>query len=227
MTSTCSRSTRGTSGRRPARPGAAQRELDGVEVLGERVTVDARAHAERLTPNVLAALADAGPDDGRCAEGRRGRLRSRAPSPDCGSAWRPRPRTVTRSASPCTGSAASTRSGSEPQRHRRGFGGHRCPPPRGVLGALPRRACASPGPPWTPLPMFRVDADAMAGSPEHVALFDLPRLRRPTRRRRAWCVRSPIGPPRPPRLMPLYLRRPDAKPSSGDADDGDRSATTN
>ena len=28
-------------------------------VLAERVTVDARAHAERLTPNVLAALADA------------------------------------------------------------------------------------------------------------------------------------------------------------------------
>jgi tRNA threonylcarbamoyl adenosine modification protein YeaZ len=34
--------------------------LDGVEVLAERVTVDARAHAERLTPNVLGALADAG-----------------------------------------------------------------------------------------------------------------------------------------------------------------------
>ncbi len=32
---------------------------DGV-VLAERVSVDARAHAERLTPNVLAALADAG-----------------------------------------------------------------------------------------------------------------------------------------------------------------------
>jgi tRNA threonylcarbamoyl adenosine modification protein YeaZ len=31
---------------------------DGT-VLAERVTVDARAHAERLTPNVLAALADA------------------------------------------------------------------------------------------------------------------------------------------------------------------------
>ncbi|WP_424734721.1 tRNA (adenosine(37)-N6)-threonylcarbamoyltransferase complex dimerization subunit type 1 TsaB [Mycobacterium sp.] len=29
-------------------------------LLAERVTVDARAHAERLTPNVLAALADAG-----------------------------------------------------------------------------------------------------------------------------------------------------------------------
>jgi tRNA threonylcarbamoyl adenosine modification protein YeaZ len=35
-------------------------KLDGIEVLGERVTVDARAHAEQLTPNVLAALADAG-----------------------------------------------------------------------------------------------------------------------------------------------------------------------
>ena len=36
--------------------------LDGTDctVLAERVTVDARAHAERLTPNVLAALADTG-----------------------------------------------------------------------------------------------------------------------------------------------------------------------
>ena len=34
--------------------------LDGVAVLAERVTVDARAHAEQLTPNVVGALADAG-----------------------------------------------------------------------------------------------------------------------------------------------------------------------
>lgn len=34
--------------------------LEDVAVLAERVTVDARAHAEQLTPNVLAALADAG-----------------------------------------------------------------------------------------------------------------------------------------------------------------------
>ena len=34
--------------------------LDGVQVLAERVTVGARAHAEQLTPNVLGALADAG-----------------------------------------------------------------------------------------------------------------------------------------------------------------------
>jgi tRNA threonylcarbamoyl adenosine modification protein YeaZ len=34
--------------------------LEDLEVLAERVTVDARAHAEQLTPNVLGALADAG-----------------------------------------------------------------------------------------------------------------------------------------------------------------------
>lgn len=33
--------------------------LNDLAVLAERVTVDARAHAERLTPNVVAALADA------------------------------------------------------------------------------------------------------------------------------------------------------------------------
>ncbi|MGB7504473.1 MAG: tRNA (adenosine(37)-N6)-threonylcarbamoyltransferase complex dimerization subunit type 1 TsaB, partial [Mycobacterium sp.] len=35
--------------------------LDGdvVEVLAEQVTVDARAHAERLTPNIVGALRDA------------------------------------------------------------------------------------------------------------------------------------------------------------------------
>lgn len=33
---------------------------DDLCVLAERVTVDARAHAERLTPNVIAALADSG-----------------------------------------------------------------------------------------------------------------------------------------------------------------------
>ena len=34
--------------------------LDDMATLAERVTVDARAHAERLTPNVIEALADAG-----------------------------------------------------------------------------------------------------------------------------------------------------------------------
>ena len=43
-------------------------------LLAERVTLDARAHAERITPNVLAALADAGRCDGGPRR-RRGRLR--------------------------------------------------------------------------------------------------------------------------------------------------------
>ncbi|ETB18669.1 hypothetical protein O983_24270, partial [Mycobacterium avium 09-5983] len=33
---------------------------DDLSVLAQRITVDARAHAERLTPNVLAALRDSG-----------------------------------------------------------------------------------------------------------------------------------------------------------------------
>jgi tRNA threonylcarbamoyl adenosine modification protein YeaZ len=39
--------------------GIVRRDDDTVEVLAERVTVDARAHAEQLTPNVVGALADA------------------------------------------------------------------------------------------------------------------------------------------------------------------------
>jgi len=40
--------------------GVVRRDGDTLDVLAERVTVDARAHAEQLTPNAVAALADAG-----------------------------------------------------------------------------------------------------------------------------------------------------------------------
>ncbi len=40
--------------------GVVRRDGDTLDVLSERVTVDARAHAEQLTPNIVAALADAG-----------------------------------------------------------------------------------------------------------------------------------------------------------------------
>jgi tRNA threonylcarbamoyl adenosine modification protein YeaZ len=40
--------------------GVVRRDGDTLAVLAERVTVDARAHAEQLTPNVVAALSDAG-----------------------------------------------------------------------------------------------------------------------------------------------------------------------
>ena len=39
--------------------GVIRRDGDAIDVLAERVTLDARAHAERLTPNAVAALADA------------------------------------------------------------------------------------------------------------------------------------------------------------------------
>lgn len=40
--------------------GVARRDGEQIEVLAQRVTVDARAHAEQLTPNAVGALADAG-----------------------------------------------------------------------------------------------------------------------------------------------------------------------
>jgi tRNA threonylcarbamoyl adenosine modification protein YeaZ len=40
--------------------GVVRLEPPEIHLLGERVTLDARAHAESLTPNVLGALADAG-----------------------------------------------------------------------------------------------------------------------------------------------------------------------
>lgn len=39
--------------------GAVRRDGDTIDVLAERVTRDARAHAEQLTPNAVGALADA------------------------------------------------------------------------------------------------------------------------------------------------------------------------
>jgi tRNA threonylcarbamoyl adenosine modification protein YeaZ len=39
--------------------GVVRRDGDTIDVLAERVTLDARAHAEQLTPNAVGALADA------------------------------------------------------------------------------------------------------------------------------------------------------------------------
>jgi tRNA A37 threonylcarbamoyladenosine modification protein TsaB len=58
-----------------------------------------------------------------------------------------------------------------------------------------------------------VDANRVAGSPDHAALFDLPRLELayPTA---AGLVRAADWTREPDALIPLYLRRPDAKPTS-------------
>jgi len=39
--------------------GVVRRDGDTIDVLAERVTLDARAHAEQLTPNAVGALTDA------------------------------------------------------------------------------------------------------------------------------------------------------------------------
>lgn len=184
----------------------------GATVLAERVTVDARAHAERITPNVLAALDEAGlsmPDLDAVVVG-------------CG----PGPFTGLR-----VGMATAAAYG-----HALGI------PVYGVcsldaMGVLARRvsndevlvvtdarrrevywaryrdgvrvagpAVCAPG---------DVDVDAaqaVAGSPAHAALFDLPVLdiAYPTAAGLVAAVDDWDTDPAP--LVPLYLRRPDAQP---------------
>jgi tRNA threonylcarbamoyl adenosine modification protein YeaZ len=189
--------------------GIVRRDGDGIEVLAERVTVDARAHAERLTPNVVAALADAG----LSAED------LNAVVVGCG----PGPFTGLR-----VGMATAAAYG-----HALGI------PVHGVcsldaigidtagevlvLTDARRREVY-----WARYDDgFRVDgpavnapvdvpagARAVAGSPEHVALFALPRQPAiyPTASGLVRSVADWTAQPDP--LIPLYLRRPDAKPSA-------------
>ena len=184
--------------------------LDGVEVLAGRVTIDARAHAEQLTPNVLGALADAGRsvnDLGAVVVG-------------CG----PGPFTGLR-----VGMASAAAYG-----HALGI------PVYGVcsLDAIGIETAATSGEvlvvtdarrrevywaryrdgvridgPAVDAPAdVPADADAVAGSPEHAALFDLPRLS-PVYPTAAGLVRAVADwTTAPAPLVPLYLRRPDAKP---------------
>jgi tRNA A37 threonylcarbamoyladenosine modification protein TsaB len=58
-----------------------------------------------------------------------------------------------------------------------------------------------------------VDAVTVAGSPDHAALFDLPRTE-PTHPSAIGLVRAVDWTVEPEPLIPLYLRRPDAKPTS-------------
>jgi tRNA threonylcarbamoyl adenosine modification protein YeaZ len=184
-------------------------KLDGVEVLAERVTVDARGHAEQLTPNVLAALTDAGltvDDLGAVVVG-------------CG----PGPFTGLR-----VGMATAAAYG-----HALGIPVHGVcsldaigvdttgdalvvtdARRREVYWARYRDGVRVDGPAVDAPADVPADADAVAGSPEHAALFDLPRLAAvyPTAAGLVRSVADWTAEPAP--LVPLYLRRPDAKPRS-------------
>lgn len=187
--------------------GVVRRDDSGCTVLAERVTVDPRAHAERLTPNALAALADAGlsvHDVDAVVVG-------------CG----PGPFTGLRA-----GMATAAAYG-----HALGVPVHGvcsldaigvCTTGealvvtdarrREVYWARYRDGVRTDGPAVAaPADVDPGAASCVAGSPDHAALFGLP-------------VREPVAPTpvglaaavtdwdQPEPLIALYLRRPDAKP---------------
>ena len=184
---------------------------DDLSVLAERVTVDPRAHAERLTPNVLAALADAGltmADLDAVVVG-------------CG----PGPFTGLRA-----GMATAAAYG-----HALGIpvygvcsldaiGGRTTGDALVVTDARRREVywaryrggsrIAGPGV-NAPADVDPGTARTVAGSPEHAAMFDLPHCGPvyPTSAGLAAAVPDWSQPPLP--LKALYLRRPDAKPLAG------------
>lgn len=181
---------------------------DGLDVLAERITVDARAHAERITPNVLAALADA----------EKTMRDLDAVVVGCG----PGPFTGLR-----VGMATAAAYG-----HALGIpvygvcsldaiGGQTTGETLVVTDARRREIywaryrdgvrIAGPGVD-APADVDPGGAQAVAGSPEHAALFDLPRREpaHPTPRGLVAAVTDWAQAPAP--LVPLYLRRPDAKP---------------
>lgn len=181
----------------------------GTTVLAERVTLDARAHAERLTPNILAALGDAGMAMGDleavvvgCGPGpftglRVGMATAAAYSHALGIPVY----------GVCSLDAIGVRTTGDTlvvtDARRREVYWARYRDGRRVHGP----AVSAPA---------AVDAGAacsVAGSPEHAALFGLPVLgiTQPTTAGLVAAVGDWEAEPEP--LVPLYLRRPDAKPS--------------
>ncbi len=176
------------------------------ELLAERVSIDARAHAERITPNVLAAMADAGlqmADLDAVVVG-------------CG----PGPFTGLR-----VGMATAAAYG-----HALGIpvhgvcsldaiGGQTTGDTLVVTDARRREiywACYRDGVRIAgPAVNAPADVDpgvaqAVAGSPEHAALFGLP-LCEPSYPTSIGLVAVVDWSAPPAALLPLYLRRPDAK----------------
>ncbi len=180
-----------------------------VEVLAERVTLDARAHAERLTPNVLDAMADAGI----------GMADLEAVVVGCG----PGPFTGLRVGMataaayahaldvPVYGVCSLDGIGVDTKGTALVVTDARR---REVYWARYRDGARIDGPAVSAPADVPTDADGVAGSPDHVALFGLPILAAvyPTASGLVRAVNWDAG---PVPLIPLYLRRPDAKPSAG------------
>lgn len=176
-------------------------------VLAERVTVDARAHAERLTPNALAALTDAGLTMNDldavvvgCGPGPFTGLRAgMATAAAYGHALDIPVYGV------CSLDAIGVLTAGESlvvTDARR----------REVYWARYRDGVRSCGPDVSaPADVDPGPARVVAGSPEHAALFGLPRCE-PGCPTAEGLVRAVNWSEEPAPLVPLYLRRPDARP---------------
>ena len=104
----------------------------------------------------------------------------------------------------------------QPGRHRRRTPPATCwwsPTPAAArcTGRATATACGSRGPRSTPRPTCRPAPTAWPVRPTTPRCSICRGSHPSTRRRRVWCGPSPIGPRRPTPLVPLYLRRPDAK----------------
>jgi tRNA threonylcarbamoyl adenosine modification protein YeaZ len=187
--------------------GVVRRNGSRVDVLAERVTVGARAHAEQLTPNVLAALADAGVTFADldaivvgCGPGPFTGLRvGMATAAAYGHALDVPVYGVCSLDAIGVGTDGDVLVVTDARR-------------REVYWAHYHDGVRVQGPAVdAPADVPVRNAAAVAGSPEHAALFDLPRLDAiqpaPVGLVRAVSDWSPATPP----LVPLYLRRPDAK----------------
>jgi tRNA threonylcarbamoyl adenosine modification protein YeaZ len=181
---------------------------DGLTVLADRVTADARGHAERLTPNVLAALADAGL---RMAD-------LDAVVVGCG----PGPFTGLR-----VGMASAAAYG-----HALGIPVHGVcsldaigvattgetlvvtdARRREIYWARYRDGVRTEGPSVNaPADVDPGAAGAVAGSPQHAALFGLPTCAPASPTPAGLVAAVPDFSSEPAPLVALYLRRPDAKP---------------
>ncbi|ARG55975.1 tRNA (adenosine(37)-N6)-threonylcarbamoyltransferase complex dimerization subunit type 1 TsaB [Mycobacterium kansasii] len=182
--------------------------LDGFVTMAQRVTVDARAHAERLTPNVLAALADTALSMSEldavvvgCGPGPFTGLRvGMATAAAYGHALQI-PVYGVCSLDAIGGQTSGDTLVVTDARRREVYWARYRDGVRTAGPAVNAPADVDPGP-----------ARAVAGSPEHAALFGLPRCEPvyPTPAGLVGAVREWSD--NPPPLMPLYLRRPDAKP---------------
>jgi len=187
--------------------GVVRVDADGIVTLAERVTVDPRAHAEQLTPNIVGALADAEVSVDQldavvvgCGPGPFTGLRiGMATAAAFAHALDVPVRGVCSLDAIAVDTTGDVLVVTDARR-------------REVYWARYRDAVRVDGPAVNAAADVPAGGDSVAGSPDHASLFDLPRLAPvyPSAAGLAAAVQDWDAEPDP--LVPLYLRRPDAKP---------------